>query len=64
MDYVRNELKELPSNAVDLFVEGLTTLLPRNRAMILEYSCLGDSDVARFCFKSHMFSRYIYFMLG
>lgn len=64
VNYVQNEIKNLPSDVVDLFVDGLTTLLPRNRAMILEYSCMGDSDVARYCFKAHLFSRYIYFMLG
>ena len=61
---MKDEVKDLPPNVVDLFVDGITTLLPRNRQMILQYDCLGDSDVSRFCFKAHLFSRYIYFMLG
>ena len=64
LNYLRQEIRDLPDDVIDLFNDGLVTLVPRNRQMILEYSGLGDSDVARYCFRAYLNSRYFYFMLG
>ena len=62
--YLQREFRDLPGDVVDSFFEGLSTIIPRNRSMILEFNGLGDSEIAQFVFKSHLNSRYFYFMLG
>ena len=61
---MQREVRDLPGDIVDGFFEGISTIIPRNRAMILEYNGMGDSEVSQFVFKSHLNSRFIFFMLG
>lgn len=47
-------MRRLDEKNITSFVDGLTSITPRNRNLIVIYVGHGTSEIAKFCFKSDL----------